>query len=126
MAAAVADYTVARPAKNKIKKTNKSLTIKLKPTPDILKWAVKNKKAQGQIVVGFALEDKSLRESAEKKLKVKNLDMIVANSPAAIGADKATVQIKTPDMPWVKLADTTKAGAAKKIIAMAEKCLSQS
>ena len=136
MAAAVADYTVARPAKNKIKKTNKSLTIKLKPTPDILEWAAKNrisrgvshcgKKGQNQIVVGFALEDKSLRESAEKKLKVKNLDMIVANSPAAIGADKATVQIKTPDMPWVKLADTTKAGAAKKIIAMAEKCLSQS
>ena len=39
MAAAVADYTPARPAGTKIKKTGKSMTIKLKPTTDILKWA---------------------------------------------------------------------------------------
>ncbi len=32
MAAAVADYTPVRPAKTKIKKSNKYLTLKLKPT----------------------------------------------------------------------------------------------
>ncbi|MFQ6036856.1 MAG: phosphopantothenoylcysteine decarboxylase, partial [Sedimentisphaerales bacterium] len=64
MAAAVADYTPVHPAKTKIRKSNKHLTIKLKPTADILKWAGKHKK-KNQILVGFALEDKKLRERAE-------------------------------------------------------------
>ena len=115
MAAAVADYTPAKQAKSKIKKTNKSLTIKLKPTVDILKWAGKNKK-KNQIVVGFALEDKAIRTRAEKKLKEKNLDMIIANTPAAIGADKSTVQIKTPGSPWIKIENATKITTAKRII----------
>ena len=115
MAAAVADYTPARPAKTKIKKQNKSLTIKLKPTADILEWAGRHKK-KIQIIVGFALEDKNLRVNAEKKLKEKNLDMIIANTPAAIGADKSTVQIKTPADKWLKLPQATKAVAAGRII----------
>ena len=115
MAAAVADYTPVKQAKSKIKKTNKSLTVKLKPTADILKWAGKNKK-KNQIIVGFALEDRSLRARAEKKLKEKNLDMIIANTPAAIGADKSTAQIKTPDCPWIKIENATKITTAKRII----------
>ncbi len=89
MAAAVADYTPVCPAKTKIKRGNKALTIKLKPTADILKWAgkhekVKSKKAKSkrQIIVGFALEDKAIRTRSERKLKEKNLDMIIANTPA--------------------------------------------
>lgn len=115
MAAAVADYTPAKPAKTKIKKSAKPLTIKLKPTVDILKWAGKNKK-KGQILVGFALEDKAIRASAEKKLKEKNLDMIIANTPAAIAADKTTVQIKTVGDKWIKIAQATKTTVARKII----------
>ena len=115
MSAAVADYTPDRLAKNKIKKQDKALTIKLKPTTDILKWAGKHKK-KNQIVVGFALEDKNLRANAEKKLKEKNLDMIIANTPAAIGADKSTVQIKTSGFPWSKIENTTKISTAKRII----------
>ncbi|MHC4364742.1 MAG: phosphopantothenoylcysteine decarboxylase domain-containing protein, partial [Planctomycetota bacterium] len=88
MAAAVADYTVVRPSKTKLQKKNKPLTIKLKPTADILRWATRRKK-KGQIVVGFALEDSAIRSRAEKKLKEKQLDMIIANAPAAIGADEA-------------------------------------
>ncbi|MHC4125487.1 MAG: phosphopantothenoylcysteine decarboxylase domain-containing protein, partial [Planctomycetota bacterium] len=53
MAAAVSDFTVAQPASSKIKKTNQALTLRLKPTADILKWAAKNKREK--IVVGFAL-----------------------------------------------------------------------
>ncbi len=128
MAAAVADYTPIRQAKTKLKKSDQLLTIKLKPTPDILKWAgkqkqVKGKKAKGkrQIVVGFALEDKAVRARAEKKLQEKNLDMIVANSPAAIGADKSDVQIKTPDSPWIKIDNATKVATANRIIQLAEK-----
>lgn len=115
MAAAVSDYTPARTAKTKIKKSNKSLTLRLKPTTDILKWVGKNKR-KPQIVVGFALEDKNLRQNAEKKLKEKNLDMIIANTSAAIGADKSAVQIKTPESEWLKFPTATKNTIAAKII----------
>jgi len=135
MAAAVADYTPLCPAKTKLKKGDQLLTVKLKPTPDILKWAgkqreVKSKKhalskAEGakgkrQIVVGFALEDKAVRVRAQEKLQEKNLDMIVANSPEAIGADRSDVQIKTVDSSWIKIQNATKAATAKKIIRLAE------
>ena len=120
MAAAVADYTPVRPALTKLKKTGQNLTIKLKPTPDILKWAGAHKK-RTQIVVGFALDDKALRARAEKKLHEKNLDMIVANSPAAIGSDKSSVQIKTLDSAWVKIENAAKSTTARKIISLAEK-----
>ena len=120
MAAAVADYTPARPAKAKIRKTNKPLAIKLKPTVDIQKWAGKHKK-KNQVVVGFALEDKNLRANAGKKLKEKNLDMIIANTPAAIGADKSTVQIKTSGSPWTKIENATKVASAKRILHLVEK-----
>jgi phosphopantothenoylcysteine decarboxylase/phosphopantothenate--cysteine ligase len=120
MAAAVADYTPARPAKTKIKKSGKSITIKLKPTADILKWAGGHKR-QDQIIVGFALEDKAVRIRAEKKLKDKDLDMIVANTPAAIGAEKSNFQIKIPNSSWLEIQNATKITIAKTIIRMLEK-----
>ncbi len=115
MAAAVADYTPAQPAETKIKKSNKSLILRLKPTADILKWAGKHKR-KNQIVVGFALEDKNLRQNAEIKLKEKNLDMIIANTTGAIGDDKSTVQIKTPDRKWLRFPKATKITVAGQII----------
>lgn len=129
MAAAVADYTPARPAKTKIKKTGQSITLSLKPTTDILKWAGKHKnegrrtKDDRRIIVGFALEDRVLQTRAEKKLKDKNLDMIVANSPAVIGAGNSSVQIKTPNTNWFNIKNATKAAIAKKIIYLAENFL---
>jgi phosphopantothenoylcysteine decarboxylase/phosphopantothenate--cysteine ligase len=120
MAAAVADYTPARPAKTKIKRQNKVLSIKLKPTSDILKWAGKHKTGK-QIVVGFALEQRALRARAEKKLKEKNLDMIIANTTAAIGSDRSTVQIRTSVSSWIKIENASKAVIANKIIRLAEK-----
>ncbi len=119
MAAAVSDYTPARTAITKIKKNSKSLTLRLKPTADILKWAGKHKR-KNQIVVGFALEDKNLRQNAEIKLKEKNLDMIIANTSAAIGAGKSTVQIKTPDRKWLKLQRASKTVIAQKIISLVQ------
>lgn len=119
MAAAVADYTPVHPAKTKIKKTGNYLTIQLKPTPDILKWAGAHKK-KCQILVGFALEDKAIRVRAQKKLKDKNLDMIIANTPAAVGAARTSVLIKTAGRKWLKLRDASKATIAKRIILLAE------
>jgi len=123
MAAAVADYTPARPAKNKIRKTGESLTVRLKPTTDILKWAGKHKK-KNQIVIGFALEDKNLRARAEKKMNEKNLDMIVANTSDAIGAEKSSVQIKMSGGEWLKLPRASKAVIAGKIVSLAESLIS--
>ena len=120
MAAAVADYTPVKQAKSKIKKTGKSLTIKLKPTVDILKWAGTHKK-KNQIVVGFALEDKQLKTRAEKKLKEKNLDMIIANTPAAIGSDMSSVLIKAIGGKWLKIPQASKTTIARRIIATIEK-----
>ncbi len=80
MAAAVADYTPAHPAKTKIKKDSRPLTIKLKPTPDILKWAGKHKNESrvtshgSRIIVGFALEDKNCgkmpKRNCERRISI--------------------------------------------------------
>jgi phosphopantothenoylcysteine decarboxylase/phosphopantothenate--cysteine ligase len=128
MAAAVADYTPVSKSKVKIKKRTPSksrgssggLTIRLKPTVDILEWAGKHKKTKIQIVVGFALESRGLRRNAAKKLIDKNLDMIVANTPAVIGSDKSTVHIKTTQSAWEKIENTNKAVIAERIISLVE------
>lgn len=77
-AAAVADYHIAEPAKEKIKKSNTAtLTVTLKPNLDILATVSASKKAQ--YVVGFAAETEHVIEYAKAKLQTKNLDMIIAN-----------------------------------------------
>jgi phosphopantothenoylcysteine decarboxylase/phosphopantothenate--cysteine ligase len=119
MAAAVADYTPAHPSKTKLKKQAARLTLELKPTPDILKWAGRQKK-QGQMLVGFALEDRDLRASAERKMLEKNLDVIVANAPGAIGADTSTLHIKTTNSDWIEINAARKAASARRIVRMIE------
>ena len=79
MAAAVADYTPAIVADQKIKKSGEELVLNLKKTKDILGGLGKQKSAQ-QILVGFALETNNEEEQALKKLREKNADMIVLNS----------------------------------------------
>jgi phosphopantothenoylcysteine synthetase/decarboxylase len=119
MAAAVADYTPTRPSRTKIKKTGKPLTIKLKPTVDILKWAGTHKNSKfrrRRLVVGFALEDRNLQANAERKMREKNLDMIIANTPAAIGSSRSTIHLKTPRQPWVVIRNTAKTRLARRII----------
>ncbi len=118
MAAAVSDYAPVWTSKKKMKKSASDLTIKLKPTSDILAWAGKNKKSR--IVVGFALEDEKLLERAEQKLTDKNLDMIVANSLSSIGADAATVHIKAVDRGWLTIPDTAKRKIATRMIGQVE------
>ncbi len=115
MAAAVSDYTPANPSKIKLKKQNQNLTLELKPTTDILKWAGRNKK--DKIVVGFALEDKNILENAEKKLTSKKIDMIIANSIDAVGAKKSVLFAKIKGRDWLKI-DADKSKSAKFIISM--------
>lgn len=85
MAAAVADFTPAHPAHNKIKKTGASNSIELIPTTDILASMGKIKKPH-QFLAGFALETNNEMEHAQSKLERKNLDMIVLNSMNDSGA----------------------------------------
>lgn len=79
MSAAVADYTPAQVATQKIKKSDDDLKIELKKTIDILATLGKRKQ-EGQILVGFALETQNEEEHAKGKLVKKNLDLIVLNS----------------------------------------------
>src|SRR5690606_9479556 len=83
-AAAVADYRVKNPASQKIKKTDKSLTIELEKTTDIL--AVLGEMKKQQFLIGFALETENEIENAKSKIMKKNLDLIVLNSLADDGA----------------------------------------
>ncbi|MCL5280756.1 MAG: phosphopantothenoylcysteine decarboxylase [Planctomycetes bacterium] len=119
MAAAVADYTPARPSKTKLKKQSAKLTLELKPTPDVLKWAGRQRKP-GPTLVGFALEDKDLRANAERKMREKRLDMIIANTPGAIGADTSTLHIKTADSHWIEVNTARKTASAARIIRIIE------
>jgi phosphopantothenoylcysteine decarboxylase/phosphopantothenate--cysteine ligase len=80
MAAAPADFTPAKVEPQKKKKTTEGYALTLQPTVDILK-EVAAKKKDSQIVVGFALETENAVANAKKKLKEKNLDMIVLNQP---------------------------------------------
>lgn len=85
MAAAVADWTPARVAKRKMKKGGaRRLMLELKPTADLLKTIAPLKGKR--IFVGFAAETHNLRNEAKRKLREKNLDLIVANDVTAPGA----------------------------------------
>jgi phosphopantothenoylcysteine decarboxylase / phosphopantothenate---cysteine ligase len=77
MAAAVADYRPASPATRKIKKDQAPPAVELEPTQDILE-AVAAAKGD-RIVVGFAAETENLQANAERKLRSKNCDLLVAN-----------------------------------------------
>jgi phosphopantothenoylcysteine decarboxylase / phosphopantothenate---cysteine ligase len=79
LSAAVADFKPSIIAKQKIKKGDAAPVINLEPTKDTLLELGKLKK-KNQLLVGFALETENEVENAKKKIKNKNLDLIVLNS----------------------------------------------
>ena len=85
MAAAVADYTPAKPTDKKIKKNGSGLTVDLVKTIDILQ-TLGQRKQKNQLLVGFALETHNALENAKNKLKAKNADMIILNTLQDKGA----------------------------------------
>lgn len=75
--AAVSDYKPKEKFIGKLKKGDSDMTLQLTPTIDILKEiGLSNNKI---FKVGFAAENENLIENAQKKMKAKNLDLIVAN-----------------------------------------------
>lgn len=85
LCAAVADFTPANVADNKIKREGNKLTLELTPTQDIAK-ALGEMKKENQVMVGFALETNDEENHAKEKLQKKNLDFIVLNSLQDDGA----------------------------------------
>jgi phosphopantothenoylcysteine decarboxylase/phosphopantothenate--cysteine ligase len=83
-AAAIADYRPAEVAPQKIKKGVGEFVISLDRNPDIIAGLGRQKGAR--LLVGFATETEDVLQNAERKLKSKNLDMIVANDVTQEGA----------------------------------------
>lgn len=96
MAAAVADYRPKKSYPTKVKKEAASLAVDMERTEDVLKYMGRKKKS-GQFLVGFALETEDLEENARKKLKDKNLDLVVANLPAGLDSETNQVTIINRD-----------------------------
>ena len=86
--AAVADFKPANYSDKKIKKEDsENLEINLEKNHDILSEV--SKSHNSAYIVGFAAETSNVNDNASKKLKSKNLDMIISNdvSDKAIGFD---------------------------------------
>ena len=100
MAAAVADYTPDTYSNEKIKKSDSDMSISLKRTRDILKYAGENKRDK-QVICGFSMETENLLENSRKKLEKKNCDIIAANSikekGAGFGTDTNIITLITKD-----------------------------
>ena len=91
MAAAPADFRPRLRAESKIPRAEGALEIALEPTADVLQ-ATRDKRKQGSLSIGFALETSDGVQHAREKLDRKALDMIVlnmANEPGA-GFEVAT------------------------------------
>ncbi|HEY7217651.1 MAG TPA: bifunctional phosphopantothenoylcysteine decarboxylase/phosphopantothenate--cysteine ligase CoaBC [Candidatus Binatia bacterium] len=84
MAAAVSDYRPVVASEKKIKREDGMVDLRLEPNPDILKELGQNK--DGKWLVGFAAETEDLTANAQKKLREKNIDMVVANNVAEEGS----------------------------------------
>lgn len=106
--AAVADYTPAQVASEKVKKKEGELSIPLLRTKDILATLGAQKKA-GQILCGFSMETENMLENSRKKLEKKNADLIVANNlkdtGAGFGTDTNVVtfisEVETRELPML-------------------------
>jgi phosphopantothenoylcysteine decarboxylase/phosphopantothenate--cysteine ligase len=88
-AAAVADYTPAEKQAEKMPKSSNELMLRLRPTADIAQ-TLSSSKRDHQVTIGFALQTNDGEINARNKLERKNLDGIVLNTPATLGAPTGT------------------------------------
>lgn len=118
--AAVADYRPKEYSKEKIKKGEGDLNICLTRDNDILKFLGEIK--THQVLVGFAAESDNVLENAERKLKNKNLDFIVANditsSDTGFGSEDNKVVILSKNNEKLELEKMSKKKVASNIFDM--------
>jgi phosphopantothenoylcysteine decarboxylase / phosphopantothenate---cysteine ligase len=97
-AAAVADWRMANPAPEKIKKQGKAIpALELAENPDILARVARHATQRPVLVVGFAAETENVIAHAAAKLTRKGCDLIIANdvSPQSgvMGGERNEVHI---------------------------------
>ena len=118
-AAAVADWKVATPSQEKIKKSKsgEAPTLSFVENPDILQTISKGK-MRPRLVVGFAAETEKVLENAQAKLTKKGCDLIIANdvSHGVFGTNRNTVHLvsKNGVETWPEL---SKAEVASRLMA---------
>jgi phosphopantothenoylcysteine decarboxylase/phosphopantothenate--cysteine ligase len=125
LAAAVADWRAAEPARSKIKKTAGAAApqLSLVENPDILRTIAKRGAKRPTLVIGFAAETQTVAANAETKRKAKAADWIVANdvseSSGVFGGERNTVHLVTaagiedwPEMDKAEVADALMRRAA--------------
>lgn len=123
LAAAVCDFRPAKREDRKIPKGRRSRTLVLVPTEDIAAYLGRIK--ADRVVVGFALEDHDHQRHAEDKLRRKNCDAIVLNTPANIGADEGEIQILRAEGGWQTPLRGTKKQMAAAIVDATEQLVAQ-
>jgi len=118
-AAAVCDYRPTCREEHKIKKTDGRITLELERTADILMHM--GKRRRRQVLVGFCLETEDLERRARDKLLVKQLDLVVANGPEAVDADRQDALLITAHGGCERLEGITKEQLAQRILAAVTK-----
>ena len=137
-AAAVADYRPEERARGKIKKewlrrkslkgrgADRAILLRLLPTPDILEELGRRKKP-GQVLVGFAAETGDLEANSRRKLRNKNLDLVVANRIGREGegfeADTNRALVIDAEGRKIELPLMSKESMAARILDLAERLL---
>lgn len=117
LAAAVADYSVAGPSATKLKKTGKPIELRLEETADILREVVKRRR-DGTFVVGFKAETGDPVPEAQRMLREKGPDLVVANDVrVAFGGDTTEVALVSADG-VERLPRMTKREVAERLVAV--------
>lgn len=118
--AAVADYKPKEYSKEKIKKGEGDLNLCLTRDNDILKSLGEMK--THQVLVGFAAESNDVLKNADRKLRNKNLDFIVANditaSDTGFGSEDNKVVILSKNNEKLELEKMSKKEVASNIFDM--------
>jgi phosphopantothenoylcysteine decarboxylase/phosphopantothenate--cysteine ligase len=100
-AAAVADWRMVRPPRDKMKKTGEKHALELVENPDILATIGKSLETRPALVIGFAAETRDVVGYASKKRKAKGADWIVANDVSSktgvFGGAANTVHLVTAE-----------------------------
>jgi phosphopantothenoylcysteine decarboxylase/phosphopantothenate--cysteine ligase len=127
MCAAVSDYKPAAISARKMKKRKTAFALKLIPTRDIL---VSLPKRRRYLVVGFAAETHDLTQNAQKKLRAKNCDAIVANdvsgSETGMESDENEVTIFFRNGESQKISRTSKKIIARELVKIIAKMFEKS
>ena len=122
MCAAVSDYRAASVSPRKIKKSQRRFALELIPTRDILASLPKRRT---YFVVGFAAETHDLKLNAQKKLRAKNCDAIVANdvsgSETGMESDENEVTIFFRDAETRTISRAPKKIIARELVKIFEK-----